>query len=139
MDILDAVLNLEEEFYHEGKQEGEEKGARDGCVEGYDFGVAKGRQIGEEIGNISGMVNFLFYWHTVGYAPILFNERLVKNLEMLSDLIAHFPHDKPHDNEYNVQLENIHSKYKLLEIRLGIVMKKKGEEISKQESNSLGF
>jgi hypothetical protein len=139
MDILYAVLNFEEEFYHEGKQEGEEKGARDGHVEGYDFGVAKGRQIGEEIGNISGLVNCLLHWLEVGYAPIPLNERLVKNLEILRDLIAHFPHDKPHDDEYNVQLENIRSKYKLLEIRLGIVMKKKGVEISKQENNSLAF
>jgi hypothetical protein len=139
MDILDTVLNIEEEFYHEGKNEGEQKGAQEGHTEGYNFGVAKGRQIGEEIGHISGLVDCLLHLHGKGDTSIPFNERLVKNLEALRDLISQFPHDKPHDDEYNVQLENIRSKYKLLDIRLGIIMKKKGEDVTKQENNSLAF
>jgi hypothetical protein len=141
IDLLDQVLNLESEFYHEGRAEGEQKGAQEGHVEGYNFGVAKGRQIGEELGHISGLVEYLLHVHEKGDSKIPWTDRLVKNLESLRDLLTQFPYDRPNDDEYNTQLENIRAKYKLLDIRLGIIVKKMhGEESTpKQTNDSLAF
>lgn len=143
MDLFDELLNIEEQYYQQGRIEGEQKGSREGHEEGYTFGVAKGRQIGEELGHVSGLVEHLLHMHESGDTSFPWSERLVKNLTLLRDLIAQFPYDQPHNDEYNIQLENIRGKYKLLEIRLKVILKKKNEEteinVTKQNQDTLSF
>ncbi|KAL0482999.1 hypothetical protein AKO1_014889 [Acrasis kona] len=137
-DFLDDALSMEQEFYEQGKRDGADMGEKEGHKEGYEFGVAKGRQFGCELGNILGFAEFMLHLHSLNDDSIQWNDRLVKNLEQLKEAVETFPYTQPQDDIYNEKLENIRSKYKLLEVRLGMISKK-NETSVKSSGDTLAF
>ena len=53
-DPFDVVLNLEDQYYHEGFQAGVEDGSRAGLIEGRIFGLEKGFEKFFEMGKLNG-------------------------------------------------------------------------------------
>jgi hypothetical protein len=123
---FDEILNHEATIYQTASQEGKAFVLKNAFDEGYTFGVAKGKQISEEIGQIHGYVEFYFKF-TKECTDNKFSESFYKTLKSLRKLISTVELDAS-KNEFSDKYMDIKSKYKLLQLKAGKVVKTNNEE-----------
>eukprot|EP01080_Neovahlkampfia_damariscottae_P003026 gene3026-5036_t len=123
---FDEVLKFEKEIYEKGFEKGKEHIIKKTYDEGYEFGVMKGKQIAEEIGQIHGYAEFYFKY-TKECTDQNFSESFYKTLKVLRKLISNFNLDASR-NEFSDNYMEIKTKYKLLQIKAGKIVKTNHEE-----------
>jgi len=113
-DLFDSVLDLEDNFIEEGRASGRRAAEQRGYEDGLGIGESKGGQLGEELGYYSGCVAA---WRALFVLdPALSgakNERAVRTLEQLDELLKAFPVDPTNESLFDA-LESIRSKFKQL-------------------------
>src|SRR5690606_38143543 len=135
---LEKVLDLEKQAYDDAKTKGINQGTQQGFKEGFDFGIMKGRSLGEEIGHIAGFVDFYLQFSNNSENKKL-SERLVnilyltssviKTLKLLKQMLEDFPLGNAKDDTLITKYEKIKTKFKVLEVKLGI-HSKRNEDLS---------
>ncbi|RVD89281.1 uncharacterized protein DFL_000297 [Arthrobotrys flagrans] len=133
-DILDAVLNLEEDYYHEGHAEGLLAGATSGRLEGRAFGIEKGFEKYLILGTIKGRAKV---W-TSRTSPSssspqrITNPRYIKHLELLQTLSTTPPIRNEEDDVEEVEdrIRRGKAKVKILEntLREGVPVDDEDDE-----------
>ncbi|CAG8519508.1 5594_t:CDS:2 [Paraglomus brasilianum] len=106
---LDNLLHLENMFLTYGYEDGVEAGRSEGLIEGYVLGTRKAFEILQEIGFYDGVTKM---WLKMGGKRL--NERSIRHLTALSELIASFPTENQLNTEMLELLEKIRAKYKAI-------------------------
>ena len=123
---FEEVLDLEKQHYEEGFKNGKEHVAKQAYDEGYEFGIMKGKQISEEIGQIQGYTEF-YYKFTKECTDSKFSDSFYKTLKVLRKLLSNFDFNAS-KNEFSDNYMEIKTKYKLLQIKAGKIVKTNNEE-----------
>lgn len=123
-DILQYGSRIEEAVTLDGVREGNEKGEKEGFEEGYEFGLDQGNKLGEEIGEIIGFVYTFEHLTTKSDQEQSHGNftRVMKTIEQIKQLLEKFPWDNLTSVEGDLMslMEHLRSKYKLLQIRMGL-------------------
>lgn len=84
---MDQLLNLEEQYYHEGYKEGQEESTRLQYIEGKEFGYQTGFQRFLVVGYIKGLIE---YWesHIEDYAS---SKSIVNHISLIKPVISTIP------------------------------------------------
>ncbi|KAG9298909.1 hypothetical protein G9A89_015931 [Geosiphon pyriformis] len=113
---LDDLLQLENMFLDQGREDGLRDGKPSGIIEGRILGSKHGFQLAQEIGFYNGVAET--WTHLIQQNPKVeckgFNERTVKHLNSLRELISQFPIENKHTVEVPELLERIRAKYKVV-------------------------
>ncbi|KIY49272.1 DUF1715-domain-containing protein, partial [Fistulina hepatica ATCC 64428] len=114
---VDALVNLEQNFYDEGYQDGYAHGRIHGLIEGRALGREKGFEMWEEIGFYEG---FALQWQSILSRHDNENERATNHVKHLLQLISRFPLVNPSKDDPSEETDipklfrQIRSRYKAL-------------------------
>ncbi|RHZ89360.1 hypothetical protein Glove_16g90 [Diversispora epigaea] len=117
---LDDLLNIERMFIEIGREGGITDGIKAGELEGQTLGCEKGFELLQEIGFYDGVVEMWIKILKKGWNKKSTNERLIKQLLSLRELISTFPNENQKNVEFLELLYKIRSKYKLCCSLLGV-------------------
>ncbi|CAG8506377.1 11873_t:CDS:2, partial [Funneliformis mosseae] len=112
---LDDIVNIESMFIEFGREDGIKEGIKSGKFEGHLLGCEKGYEISQEIGFYDGVAEM---WLKIlvdkrwDITKKSINERIVKQLISLREIISLFPKENQQNIEFIELLNKIRSKYK---------------------------
>ncbi|CAI2180484.1 8087_t:CDS:2 [Funneliformis geosporum] len=119
---LDDIVNIESMFIEFGREDGIKEGIKSGKLEGHILGCEKGYEISQEIGFYDGIAEMWLKiivdkrWDITKHS---INERIVKQLISLRELISLFPKENQQNIEFLELLNKIRSKHKVCISLLG--------------------
>ncbi|CAG8541599.1 23684_t:CDS:2 [Cetraspora pellucida] len=126
---LDDLVNLETMFVEIGREDGLKNGIKAGALEGRLLGCEKGYEILNEIGFYDGVaemwLKILEKGLNIHNVKKPTNERLIKQLTSLRELISTFPIENQQNVEFLDLLSKVRSKYKVCTSLLGVTNSQK--------------
>ncbi|CAG8671067.1 11495_t:CDS:2 [Gigaspora rosea] len=135
---LDDLVNLETIFIEIGREDGVKNGIKSGALEGQVLGCEKGYELLNEIGFYDGVtemwLKILEKGLNIQNAKKPINERLIKQLTSLRELISTYPIENQQNVEFLDLLNKIRSKYKVCTSLLGVANSQKFKKISSELS-----
>ncbi|XP_045070276.1 protein LTO1 homolog isoform X2 [Coregonus clupeaformis] len=116
-DLFDCILMADDRFHGEGYREGFDEGTRQGMIDGRKHGASHGAKLSMEVSFYYG---FGITWKCLlqnntdvkSSLSILCLRKRLKALESLLGLIQKFPHEEPHYENLQEDMEKVRAKFR---------------------------